>query len=193
MNNIFLILDDISKFYNRNSPIATSKFFKNTLDKYDGDWYSCHFYGKNLYSKEISDSTYFREYKKLLDTIEEYNNYQHRECIIAGVELNYMFDCICHPHIDDVNYDERRQRIIYHSKGNPLHIQTNGEEHVLCAGDSIFLDCIKIHSAHCEGECFFILADLLPKESTNIDILKYLMAPMLYYMEKQDERYKRGN
>lgn len=41
-----------------------------------------------------------------------------------------------------------------------------------------------MHSAHCEEECIFILMDLLPKESTNIDILKYLMAPMLYYMEK---------
>lgn len=143
MNSIYLILDDISKLYNRNSSISKTEFFKNTLDKYDGDLYSCHFYGKNLYSKEIFDSIYFREYKRSLNIIEEYNNSPDREYIIAGVELNYMSDCICHPHIDDVNYDERRKRIIYHSKGNPIYISINNEEHILYDGDSIYLDCTK--------------------------------------------------
>lgn len=187
------ILDKLSHLYRKNGSNFKNIFYPNTIDKYDGEWSSCFFYGRNLFSLEISKSMYFRYYKSILLDINDYNNNPDREFIIAGVELNYMLDCTCHPHIDNVNYDERRRRVIYHSKGNSLHIKIDGKEHTLSPGDFIYLDCTKMHSAHCEGECFFILIDLLPKESSNIDILKYLMAPMLYYMGKQDERYKRSN
>lgn len=186
--------DSISNYFLDTQEEYKACSFDNTMDTYTGIWRSSVVYGIDIINTEVLRKTGFRSYEKLLNGIDSFNrilamdNYK-----IASIEFNYFEDCKVEPHIDDHNFDDRRIRIfipiqyfnapeIYIHEGNPF----NSEETIkgYNDGEPFIFDCTLKHSANIKGKAICAIVDLLPKDISALDYIKYCSKPLMYYWEK---------
>ena len=168
--------------------------FDNTMDTYTGVWRSAVIYGIDIINTEALRKTGFRYYEKFLKGIDSFNRILALEDYkIASVEFNYFDNCKVGPHVDDHNFDDRRIRIfipisynkkpeIYIHEGNP----SNSEETIrgYNDGEPFIFDCTLKHSANIQGTAICAIVDLLPKDISALDYIKYCSKPLMYYWEK---------
>ena len=65
-----------------------------------------------------------------------------------------------------------------------------GKEYPVEYGKPILFDCTKPHSGDIDSKVWALIIDLLPKQIETSDILKYLVPPSLYYVNKMREEQK---
>ena len=186
--------DSISSYFSDTIEEYKAASFDNTMDTYTGIWRSAVVYGIDIINTEVLRNTRFRGYEKLLNGIDSFNrilatdNYK-----IASIEFNYFEDCKVEPHVDDHNFDDRRIRIfipisynkkpeVYIHEGNPF----NSEETIRGYNDGapFIFDCTLKHSANIQGTATCAIVDLLPKDISALDYIKYCSKPLMYYWEK---------
>lgn len=178
--NLAYVFKDIVGFdFDKNTP----HLFKNTMDKYTGEW-SSNFVCSSLFMNDNDPNPeILKLYRKISCIVKEYNYDSKHQYKIVGVELNRFTDCKVEPHIDDANFDNRRIRVLISLRGSFNYtLKIDGKEY--SSFNDLEIDCTKEHSFENKGTMYFLVVDLLPFTATPKDSLSYLLNPMLYYMNK---------
>lgn len=184
----------ISNYFHKTAETYKTVSFDNTMDTYSGIWRSAVVYGIDIINTEALYMTGFNGYYDLLKGVNSFNRILALEGYkIASIEFNLFEDCNVDPHVDDHNFDDRRIRIFIPIRyTNPPEItvyekdSSDSEETIkkYNDGEPFIFDCTLKHSAYIEGPAICAIVDLLPKNISALDYIKYCSKPLMYYWEK---------
>ena len=167
--------------------------FDNTCDKYEGIWDSCYLFNYLGCNYEfVVNEQGARFMSSLVNDIKNFNEDEENSYFVVGAELNYIEDCEIKEHCDDLNFDNRRLRVFLpiYTESYESFIFIEGKEYPVEYGKPILFDCTKPHSGDIDSKVWALIIDLLPKQIETSDILKYLVPPSLYYVNKMREEQK---
>ena len=162
--------------------------YPNTMDKLSGTWNTNFLYVNGLVNPKAHRNLLSHLTAVGLEIeIERFN--ENSDYIVSGIELEQFEDCTVAEHTDTINFDTRRIRLFV-----PVG-EVNEESYVkigdnvinLMLGVPIGFDCTKPHSAEIKGKMNALIIDMLPKESTIAERISYMIQPLGYYMEKENE------
>lgn len=162
--------------------------YPNTMDKLSGTWNTNFFYANGLVNPKAHRNPLSHLTSVGLEVeIERFN--ENNDYIVSGIELEEFEDCSVAEHTDTINFDTRRIRLFVPvgevSEGSYVKIGENVIN--LVSGVPIGFDCTKPHSAEIKGKMNALIIDMLPKESTIAERISYMIQPLGYYMEKENE------